>query len=217
MIPALESLEAYAERFTAPEPALLRRLRLETEQTHPLPQMLAGPLQGRLLMLLAKISGAERVLEIGTFVGYSTLCFAEGLPASGRVVTLDEDPSVREICRRYFALSPHGRKIQLKTGKALKLIPGLAGPFDLVYIDADKVNYGRYYDALFPKVRPGGLIVADNLLWSGAVLDKRVQDSDTRALRAFARKVRDDRRSEAALLTVRDGLMVIRKKENQAR
>lgn len=212
MIAALEALERYAQRVSAPEPPVLRRLRLEAYRTRAVPQQVAGPLQGRLLTLLAALCGARRVLEIGTFVGYSALCFAEALPGSGQVITLDCDPTVRPIAQRYFAQVPYGKKIRLKIGQALRMLASLPGPFDLVYIDADKLNYGRYYDAVFPKVRRGGLIVADNLLWSGTVLDRRAQDVDTRALRSFARKVRGDRRVQAVLLTVRDGLMVVRKR-----
>ena len=212
MIEELKPLEKYAEKFTAPEPETLKRLRLETTRTRAFPQMIAGPLQGRLLALLAKIAGARRVLEIGTFVGYSALCFAEALPAGGEVITLDSDPTLRTVTRNAFARVPYGRKIQLRIGKALKLLPEIPGPFDLVYIDADKINYSRYYDAVFPKLRKGGLIVADNLLWSGAVLDRKTRDPDTRALRAFAAKVRRYRRTEPVVPTVRDGLMGIRKK-----
>lgn len=212
MIDALAPLERYAEQVSGAEPAVLRRLRRETYQTRELPQMIAGPLQGRLLALLAKLSGARRVLEIGTFVGYSALCFAEAIPDDGEVMTLDADPSIRSIAERYFRQVPYGRKIVLTIGRALTLIRRLPGPFDLVYLDADKVSYARYYRAVFPKVPAGGLIVADNLLWGGAVLDPAVHDVDTRALRAFARLVRRDRRVDPVLLTVRDGLLVIRKR-----
>lgn len=211
MISAIESLEAYAVTATAPEPPLLRRLREETYRTREIPQQIAGPLQGRLLTLLTKILRARRVLEIGTFVGYSALCFAEGLPEDGQVITVDSDPTIRPIAERYFRQVPYGGKITLMVGKALSLIRTLKGPFDLVYIDADKVNYGRYYGAVFPKVPSGGIILADNLLWGGAVLDRKAQDSDTRALRAFAKKVRADRRVESILLTIRDGLLAARK------
>ena len=212
MIPQLEPLEKYAAKFTEPEPAILRRLRLETERTQEMPQMIAGHLQGRILAMLTRVSLARRVLEIGTFVGYSALCFAEALSAGGEVITLDSDPCVRSIAQRYFNRVRYGRKIKLLTGRALQLLPFVRGPFDLVYIDADKSNYSRYYEAVFPKLRKGGLLLADNLLWSGAVLDPRQKDFDTQSLRAFARKVRADRRMEPVLLTVRDGLMVIRKK-----
>jgi len=212
VIEALESLERYAEAITAPEPALLRRLREETHRTMALPQMLAGPLQGRLLALLTKLSGAKRVLEIGTFVGYSALCFAEALPDDGEVITIDRDPTIRAIAERYFAEAPYGRRITLKIGQALKIILTLTGTFDFVYIDADKTNYARYYDAVFERIPSGGLVIADNLLWGGAVLDRRINDADTSALRAFAKKVHADRRVESVLLTVRDGLLVVRKR-----
>ncbi len=212
MIPALEPLEAYAEACSSPEPKILSQLREEAYRTQALPQQIAGPLQGRFLSLLTKISRTHHVLEIGTFVGYSALCFAEALPKDGHVITLDCDPSIVPIAKRYFSKVPYGRKITLKMGKALDLIRELEGPFDLVYIDADKVNYSRYYDAVFKKVPSGGLIVADNLLWGGAVLDKRARDSDTQALRDFAKKVRADRRVESILLPLRDGLLLIRKR-----
>lgn len=151
-------------------------------------------------------------MEIGTFVGYSALCFAEGLPPDGEVITIDRDPAVGPIARRYFSKVPYGRKITLKIGEATSIIPKLKGKFDLVYIDADKMNYRRYYDLVFAKVPSGGLVVADNLLWGGSVLDKKARDPDTKALQAFATKVRADERVESVLLTIRDGLLVIRKK-----
>ena len=206
------AVQAYAEKFTSAEPPVLRRLRAEAYRTRQTPQQVAGPLQGRLLTLLARMIRAKRILEIGTFVGYSALCFAEGLPKSGRVVTLDNDPTLLPFTRKYFSQVPYGKKITVKIGQALEILPKLKGPFDLVYIDADKVNYARYYDTAFPKVSPGGLIVADNLFWSGAVLDEEKIDPDTQALRAFARKIQQDKRVEPILLTVRDGLMLIRKR-----
>lgn len=212
MIPELEPFEKYAEAVTSPEPEILRRLREETFRTREIPQQIAGPLQGRLLKLLTQFTGARRVLEIGTFVGYSALCFAEALREGGEVITIDSDPTIRSIAERYFSQVPYGRRIALKIGKATEVLRSLKGPFDLVYIDADKMNYARYYDAVFEKVRPGGLIVADNLLWGGSVLDKKVEDPQVKALRVFARKVRSDPRVEAVLLTVRDGLFLVRKK-----
>jgi caffeoyl-CoA O-methyltransferase len=212
MISQLEKLEEYAARFTSEEPPLLKQLREETYKTQELPQMIAGHLQGRFLAMLTRLSGAKRVLEIGTFVGYSALCFAEALPEEGEVITLDSDPGVREITKRVFAKVAYGSKIILKIGEALKSIQTLPGPFDLVYIDADKENYGHYYDAVFDKIPSGGIILADNLLWGGRVLDPKEQESDTQALRTFAAKVAKDSRVEAVLLTVRDGLYLIRKK-----
>ena len=212
MIPSLEPFEQYAGRMTSPEPKVLRDLKIETYRSRSFPQMIAGPLQGRFLAMLAKISGARRILEIGTFVGYSALCFAEALPAGGSVVTLDSDPTIRPIAEKYFARVPYGRKIRILIGRALDLLPKIPGRFDLVYLDADKPNYGRYYEAVLPKISKGGLILADNIFWSGAVLKRQANDADTRALRAFARKVAGDSRVETILLTIRDGLMVIRKR-----
>jgi len=211
-IPTFALWEEYARRMSVPEPAVLRDLRLYALRNLPCPQMLAGHLQGRFLMLLSRLSRVRRVLEIGTFVGYSALCFAEALPPDGEVITIDNDPTVRPIAERYFRRVPYGRKIRLLIGEALALLPFIPGWFDLVYLDADKRNYIRYYEMVLPKVRSGGLVVADNLFWSGRVLDRRVRDADTCALRAFARRVRNDRRVEGVLLTLRDGLMIIRKK-----
>ncbi len=212
MISALEPLETYAQTCSASEPEVLKRLREEAYMSWEIPQQIAGPLQGRLLTLLTKIHRPRRVLEIGAFVGYSALCFAEALPPKGRVITLDCDPTVRSVAQRYFDQVPYGKKITLMIGRAKKLIGRLQGPFDLVYIDADKASYSSYYDAVFDKIPSGGLIVADNLLWSGSVLDKSARDRDTVALRRFAKKVRADSRVEPILLTVRDGLLLIRKR-----
>ena len=212
MTPSLDALETYAEVQTSVEPEVLRHLREETYKTQSLPQMIAGHLQGRFLSMLTRISGAKRILEIGTFVGYSALCFAEALPEDGKIITVDCDPAIRPIAEKWFAQVPYGRKIELVIGNASNVIAGLKGPFDLVYIDADKVNYGKYYDAVFDKIRAGGIILADNLLWSGRVLDPGAKDEDTKALRSFAKKIRSDKRVEAVLLTVRDGLYLIQKR-----
>jgi caffeoyl-CoA O-methyltransferase len=197
MIPKLEPFEEYASRATSPEPEILRRLREEAYRTREIPQQIAGHLQGRFLAFLTKIVRPRRILEIGTFVGYSALCFAEALPDGGRVITIDRDPTILPIARRYFRKAPYGRRIFLKIGEALEILQSLKGPFDLVYIDADKVNYSCYYDAVFEKIPPGGLIVADNLLWGGSVLDRKSKDPEVRALKRFARKVRSDPRVEA--------------------
>ncbi len=212
MIPGLERFDEYAAQVSAREPEVLRRLREEAHRTQEIPQQISGPVQGRLLAFLTRLIQPKQVLEIGTFVGYSALCFAEALPKEGRLITLDRDPAIRPIARKYFAQVPYGRKITLMIGDALALIRSLKGPFDLVYIDADKVNYSRYYDAVFGRISRGGLIVADNLFWSGAVLNGKDADTETKALRAFARKVRADRRVEPVLLTVRDGLLLVRKR-----
>jgi caffeoyl-CoA O-methyltransferase len=156
--------------------------------------------------MLVRLAGARRVLEIGMFTGYSALMMAEGLPDDGRLITCDVDPKAIEMASRYFAESPHGHKIEVRMGPALDTIKSLEGPFDMVFIDADKGNYSNYYDACMPMVRPGGLIAADNVLWSGRVLAP--EDDDTRSIVAFNEKVQSDPRVENVCLTVRDGVML---------
>jgi caffeoyl-CoA O-methyltransferase len=204
-------LERYcAEHSTAPSP-LLDELEAHTRAHCANPQMLVGALEGALLRLLAKISGARRVLEIGLYTGYSALTLAEALPEDGTVLSCEIDAGNAAIARSFFDRSPHGGKITIALGPALDTLAGLApdATFDLVFIDADKENYSGYYEAILPRLESGGLIVADNVLWSGAVLDpKRPSD---RALAAFNDRVRSDPRVEAVMLTVRDGVTVARK------
>jgi caffeoyl-CoA O-methyltransferase len=210
LLPA--GLEAYVTAHSAPEPPLLAELRAHTQAQLALPQMQVGPVEGALLRLLAQISGAQRVLELGTYSGYSALCLAQGLPPSGRVVTCDIDPHTTAVAREFWARSPDGGKIELRLGPALTTIAALAAEgaqFDLVFIDADKLNYGHYWDAVVPLVPPGGLILADNTLWSGKVSDP--QDDETRAIAAFNRRVHEDPRCDHVLLSVRDGLMLARR------
>lgn len=199
-----EKIERYAAGHSAPESAVFKSLVRETRARTRLPQMQVGRVEGAFLRLLARLVRARRALEIGTFTGYSSLALAEGLKPGGRLWTLDVDPEAAAIARRHWARSPHGRKITLRLGPALKTLKSLRGPFDLVFIDADKENYGRYWDACLPKVRKGGLLVADNTLWSGRVLKPR--EASARAIAAFNRKVAGDRRVEPVLLTVRDGM-----------
>ncbi len=201
-----EAIERYATAHTIPESPLLRELVEETFAKTQIPHMQVEHLEGAFLRLLARITGARRVLEIGTFTGYSALVMAEGLPEDGRLITCDIDPAATEIARRYWARSPHGKKIELLLGPALENLKTIAGPFDLVFIDADKENYVKYWEACLPKVRRGGLLVADNVLWSGRVLNPK-DDSD-KALVAFNAHVHTDPRVEAVMLTVRDGMML---------
>ena len=156
--------------------------------------------------MLVRLIGARNILEIGMFTGYSTLMMAEALPAGGRLVTCEIDSKAEAIARRYFAESPHGPKITIRMGPALETVKTLSGPFDLVFIDADKVNYSNYYEACFPLVKPGGLIIGDNVLWSGRVIDPR--DDNDHAIVAFNRLVQSDPRVENVCLTVRDGMML---------
>lgn len=197
-------LETYAEKHSAPESQLSRELALVTRAKTAWPQMQVGRLEGGFLRLMVKIARAKRVLEIGTFTGYSALAMAEGLPAGGRLITCDLDPVSTRIARDHWAKSPHGRKITLELGPALETVRKLKGFFDLVFIDADKENYIRYWNLCLPKVRRGGVLMADNVLWSGRVL--RPKDLTTRAIAAFNRFVAADRRVEAVMLTIRDGV-----------
>lgn len=202
-------LERYAFDHTRPEPGLLRALSEETHARMAMPQMLTGRIEGRLLKLLSAAIMARRVLEIGTFTGYSALSLAEGMPDDGKVITCEIEEAHADLARRYFARSPHGRKIEIRMGPALETLAGLAGPFDLAFIDADKENYPAYYERAVDLVRPGGLILVDNTLWSGQVL--RPRDAEGRAIDALNRRIAGDARVENALLTVRDGVQVVRK------
>ncbi|GAB3316311.1 O-methyltransferase [Larkinella ripae] len=213
-------ISAYSEAHTSPESELLRQLNRNTHARMLYPRMLSGHLQGRTLALLSRMLRPRRILEIGTFTGYSALCLAEGLTDDGRLITLEKDDELEEFARSYWNQSPVGSKIDLRVGFAPDLIPTLDGPFDLVFIDADKENYSLYYDLVFDKVRTGGIILADNVLWSGKVVKpagagktaaERRADKDTQAVRDFNRKVSDDPRVEQVLLPVRDGLMMIYK------
>jgi caffeoyl-CoA O-methyltransferase len=205
-----EAIEAYAAAHTEPPSTLFEELRKETYAKMSAPQMQVGAVEGAFLRLLVRISGAKRVLEIGMFTGYSGLMMAEGLPEDGELITCDVDPKAEAIAKRYFAKSPHGKKIQVRIGPALQTLKTLQAPFDLVFIDADKENYSNYYDAVLPLLRKGGLLVADNVLWSGRVLEPK--DVTDRAIVAFNEKVAKDSRVEKVLLTVRDGMMLARKK-----
>lgn len=208
MVP--EAIERYAAEQCPPESPLLRELVAETYATTAIPEMQVGQLEGSLLRMLVRMIGARRVLEIGTFTGYSALVMAEGLPEDGELITCDIDPEATAIAKRYFDRSPYGKRITLKLGPALDTINTLTCHFDLVFIDADKVNYEKYWERCVPKVRTGGLLVADNTLREGRVLDP--QDAGDRAIVAFNAHVHRDPRVEAVLLTVRDGITIARRR-----
>jgi caffeoyl-CoA O-methyltransferase len=201
-----EALEQYAAEHTDAPPPLLEKLRQETYAHMASPQMQVGRLEGAFLKMMVRVARARRVLEIGTFTGYSALSMAEGLPEDGELITCDVDPKAEAVARRYFQESPHGRKIQLRMGPALNTVASLKGPFDLVFIDADKTSYSAYYEAVLPLVRQGGLILADNTLWDGRVLHP--SSDDDRAIVAFNQKVASDPRVERVLVTIRDGVMM---------
>jgi caffeoyl-CoA O-methyltransferase len=202
-------LERYAEEHSSEVPELLARLERETLTTMKSPQMLSGRTEGQLLRLLVQMSSAKRVLEVGTFTGYSALMMASALPGEGKLVTLDRDPVATAVARRYFAESGLGDRIQLLLGPALDTLASLSGPFDFAFLDADKENYPRYYERILELLRPGGILAVDNVLWSGKVLDPR--DEETRAIHELNQRALRDPRVDSALLTVRDGVLLVRK------
>ena len=205
-----EEIERYVYDHTENEGELLARLQKETYDSLEFPQMVSGRTVGRFLKLQAHLLGARRILEVGTFSGYSALSMAEALPKDGRLYTCDEDPAAIAVAKRYFAESPHGKKIILLEGNALDSIAGLNETFDMAFIDADKVNYLNYFNAILPIMRTGGLIVVDNVLWSGRVLDPK--DESDHAIHNFNETVCRDERVEVLMLAVRDGLYCLRKK-----
>jgi caffeoyl-CoA O-methyltransferase len=202
LVPA--AIEAYAAEHSQPVAPLFEALREETYASMSSPQMQVGPLEGNFLRLLVKLSGARRALEIGMFTGYSGLMIAEGLPEDGTLVTCDVDPKAEAIARRVFAKSPVGRKIEIRMGPALETLKTLRGPLDFVFLDADKENYLAYYQGVLPLLRPGGLLVADNTLWSGRVLAP--ESASDQAIVAFNQAVARDPRVDKVMLTVRDGM-----------
>jgi caffeoyl-CoA O-methyltransferase len=204
-------VEAYAEAHTEPPGELLERLAEETRAKTTAPQMMVGPLEGRFLAFLVQALRATRVLEIGTFTGYSSICMASALPPAGRIVTLDVNGETTEIARRYATEAGVVDRIDYRVGPASETLVGLDGPFDLVFIDADKEGYVDYYEAALPRLADGGLIVADNVLWSGRVVADGPDDS-TRAIQRFNDHVRADDRVERVMLTVRDGMTLIRRR-----
>ena len=205
-----EEIERYVHDHTSSEGELLARLQKETQDGLDFPQMLSGRTVGRFLKLMAQLMGARRILEVGTFSGYSALSMAEALPKDGRLYTCDEDPEAIAVAKRYFAESPHGSKIILLEGNALDSVANISETFDMAFIDADKTNYLNYFNAILPILRSGGLIVADNVLWSGRVLAPK-EESD-HAIHQFNEAIYRDDRVDALMLPVRDGLYCMRKK-----
>jgi predicted O-methyltransferase YrrM len=204
--------QAYAERHTSPDEQLLAELEEWTVREHAEPHMISGRLQGQLLGQLSRMVAPERILEIGTFVGYSALCLARGLKPGGRLYTLEIREEDARLARSWFDRSPLGSQIECLQGDALTLMETLDETWDLVFLDADKVNYTRYYEAVLPRLRPGGWIIADNVFFHGQVLEQPVKGKSAKAIEAFNEHVSNDPRVETVMLTVRDGLMIIRKK-----
>jgi caffeoyl-CoA O-methyltransferase len=203
-------MNAYSETHSSPESALLKKVNRETHVGVFRPRMLSGQLQGRFLSMVSHMIRPKAILEVGTYTGYSALCLAEGLAPGGKLYTIDINEELEERARKYFSESEWNACIEFRIGDALEIIPQCPGPFDLVWIDADKENYSRYFDLLIDQVRPGGFILADNVLWSGKVLDTKL-DKDTRAIVDFNEKIRKDSRVEKVLLPIRDGIFLMRK------
>ena len=207
-----EELTHYLENSCEPENELLKHINRETHLKVSMPRMLSGHYQGKLLSMISKLINPERILEIGTFTGYATLCLAEGLRENGRIYNIDINLELEDMVRSNFKRSNLDSKIMYQIGDAKQIIPTLNETFDLVFIDADKKNNATYYDMIIDKVRSGGLILVDNVLWSGKVLDEGVSDQKTSNISQFNERVSSDQRVEKLILPVRDGLFLIRKK-----
>jgi len=205
-------VEEYAEAHSTPDGELFERLAAETREKTTAPQMMVGRLEGRFLGLLVSTLRAKRVLELGTFTGYSSISMALALPSGGRVITCDVDEETTAIARRYAEEAGVADRIDYRLGPALETIDELDGPFDLVFIDADKPNYVNYYEATLPLLAAGGLMVVDNTLWSGRIVDPEDNDDTTRAIRELNDRVFDDPRVENVLLSVRDGMNLVWRK-----
>lgn len=206
-----EDLQQLLINYCEPESDLLQKIDRQTHLKVLMPHMISGHYQGRVLSFLSKMMAPKRVLEIGTFTGYATLCLAEGLTSDGILYTLDVNQELEDLVRDNFALSPYNDQIKYIIGNATESIEKLEEIFDLVFIDADKKNNGNYYDQIFDRVKTGGLIIVDNVLWRGKVLDNQL-DKDTKNIVNFNDKIAADERVEKLILPVRDGLFIIRKK-----
>ncbi|GAB3201683.1 putative O-methyltransferase YrrM [Pontibacter aydingkolensis] len=208
-----EDLQLYAEEHTSLESELLHKVNRQTHLSVMKPRMLSGHMQGRLLAMFSHMIKPKQILEVGTYTGYSALCLAEGLQQGGTLHTIDINEELEERVRSYFEEAGLSQSIKYYIGNALDIIPTIDAAFDLVFIDADKINNAAYYDMVIDRMAQGGYIIADNVLWSGKVLEKyrKKLDEDTAALLAFNKKVHDDPRVENILLPIRDGLMIARK------
>jgi len=205
------AIDDYVVQHTSPHSALLEQLYRETHLNVLIPRMISGHLQGRTLSMLSHMIRPTNILEVGTYTGYSGICLSEGLTENGTLFTMDINEELESMVNRYFDAAEIQDKVDYRIGNALEIIPTIDATLDLVFIDADKENYSNYYDLVFDQLRPGGFIIADNVLWSGKVADANAQDSETNALRNYSKKVLNDDRVENVLFPIRDGLMVARK------
>ncbi len=210
-----KEIEAYAEDFTRPEGEILADLNRETYAKVMTPRMLSGHLQGQVLRMFSQMINPKNILEIGTYTGYSALCMVDGLQKGGKLITIDINEELQSIIQRYITKADKQDQIDARVGNALDIIPTLEERFDLVFVDADKENYSNYFDSVFDKLNVGGYIIADNVLWSGKVLQPDSElDKDTIALKDYAKKLKADPRVENVMLPIRDGLLVARKVSN---
>ena len=207
-----KEIEQYAENFTREEGEILAELNRETHAKMMTPRMLSGHLQGQVLRMFSQMIRPQNILEIGTYTGYSALCMADGLQDGGKLITIDVNEELQDIIEKYVSKADKQHQIELRLGNALDIIPTLELKFDLVFIDADKENYSNYFDLAFEKLNVGGYIIADNVLWSGKVLqDDSKLDKDTIALKNYAQKMKEDDRVEQVFLPIRDGLLIAKK------
>ncbi|WP_298536160.1 O-methyltransferase [uncultured Algibacter sp.] len=208
-----EELDNYVVAHSDDEPELLRQLNRETYQKILQPRMLSGHYQGRLLSIISKLTNPKNILEIGTYTGYSALCLIEGMQESGKLHTIDINEELVDFQRKYFDKSGYGKRIYQHLGNALEIIPKLETSFDLVFIDADKENYCNYFNVIIEKLNPGGIILSDNVLWSGKVLETSFKKDDvsTPALITYNKLLKEDKRVETVVLPIRDGLTISRK------
>ena len=207
-----EKIDQYANDLTTPDSELLQSLERETHLKVLSPRMLSGHLQGRVLSLISHLMRPNYILEIGTYTGYSAICLAEGLHPDGRLITIDRNDELETILSKYLLKSPKASQIDLRIGYAAEIIPTLPDGIDLVFIDADKPNYATYFDLVIDKMKPGGLILADNVLWSGKIVEEiKPNDKSTKALHEFNLKVHHDSMVENVLIPIRDGILAIRK------
>ena len=208
-----EQLDDYVVMHSEEEPELLKQLTRETHQKILQPRMLTGHYQGRVLSMISKLVKPKHILEIGTYTGYSALCLAEGMQTEGELHTIDINEELFDFQKKYFDKSSYGKQIHQHLGNALDIVPKLNLNFDLVFIDADKTNYANYFNIIIEKLNPGGIILSDNVLWSGKVIEKiKPDDLDTKALIEYNTLLKEDSRIETILLPIRDGLTISRKK-----
>jgi caffeoyl-CoA O-methyltransferase len=207
-----DEINSYCENYSSPELDVLKNLTRQTHLRTELPIMLSGHLQGNVLSLLSQMIQPRRILEVGTFTGYSAICLAQGLTADGLLITIDINEEQKDLCEEYFAKAGLEKKIQMLCGNALDIIPALNETFDLVFIDADKINYGNYFDLAFSKVKSGGYILADNVLYSGEVINENKMSKNAKAMHAYNQKINEMEALESVLLPLRDGIMISRKK-----